>query len=322
MTSSIDSIAVVGSGYMGGGIAQVLAWTGRPCVLADIDETTATRALARLVREADRFEELGLFPPGSAATISSNLSAASSVEEAVANADYITEAVPEVPALKHEILGRISTAAKPSALIATNTSAIPIAELSESVAHTERFLGVHWMNPAPFVPAVEVISGPETADQVLTAAETLLSAAGKVTTRVSDIAGFIANRLQFALYKEALTVVEEGMATPEEVDRVVSNSFGFRLALFGPFAIGDMAGLDVYAGAYRTLEEAYGERFAMPAVLAAKVADGELGTKTEGGFLSVDPSELNELAVYRDRAYQALQQLKSTLGPPPGLSTS
>jgi 3-hydroxybutyryl-CoA dehydrogenase len=258
-------------------------------------------------------------PEAAARIIEGNLAAAGSIEEAVAAADYIAEADTEEPGLKAGILRRISNAAPPRAIIGTNTSAIPIGELAESVAGPQRFLGVHWMNPAPFVPGVELIPGPDTAPDVLDLAEQLIRRLGKTPARVADTPGFVANRLQFALYKEAVQIVDDGVATPEQIDAVVSNTFGFRLALFGPFAIGDMAGLDVYESAFRTLEKAYGERFAAPEALVATVGDGNLGLKSGRGFLDVDPDNKPALLAYRDDAYARLSQLRTELGRAPGL---
>jgi 3-hydroxybutyryl-CoA dehydrogenase len=316
---TITTTAVVGSGYMGGGIAQVLALHGYKVALGDVDGETAERARVRLVEQALGFEAQGLLPEGAAEIIEGNLAAAGSVEDAVAAADYIAEAVPEEREIKASILRRISAAAPAGAVIGTNTSAIPIGELALSVAGPERFLGVHWMNPAPFIPGVELIPGPDTNPNVLDIAEQLIRALGKTPARVADTPGFVANRLQFALYKEAVQIVDEGVATPEQIDAVVSNTFGFRLALFGPFAIGDMAGLDVYASSFRTLEKAYGERFAAPDALVATVNDGNLGLKSGHGFLDIDPADQAALVAYRDNAYARLSQLRAELGQAPGL---
>lgn len=319
MTSETPAkIAIVGAGYMGGGMAQVFAMAGHPCTIADLDPDTAKRSFERLISESRSFEELGLFVPGSAEIISSNLSFGQSIEEVVSGADYIAEVVPEVIEIKREVFNRISNAARIDAIIASNTSAIPILKLSAFVSNPERFLGVHWMNPAPFVPGVEIIPSPQTSEAVLQFVEQLIGSLGKVTSRVSDVSGFIANRLQFALYKEAATMVEEGVGTPQEIDAVVSNTFGFRLALFGPFAIADMAGLDVFAGAYKSLAEAYGDRFAAPESLLERVKNGDYGLKTSGGFAGLDGSKKEEIAAYRNRAYAALSQLKKELGSPPG----
>lgn len=319
ITQSINTAAVVGAGYMGGGIAQVIALHGYRVTLGDVDGDAAESARARLTNQAREFEDRGLFPPGAAEHIAANLTAAPSVEKAVAEADYVVEAVPENPALKAGILARISAAAPQSSIIGSNTSAIPIADLADSVQAPERLLGVHWMNPAPFIPGVEIIPGPGTAGEAVDLVEEFITGLGKTVARVADTPGFVANRLQFALYKEALRLVEESVATPTQIDAVVSNSFGFRLALFGPFAIGDMAGLDVYEASYGSLEKAYGERLAAPDSLRAAVADGNLGLKTGRGFLTIDPTERDALLTYRDTAYARLSALRTELGKAPGL---
>lgn len=312
-------VAVIGSGYMGGGIAQVLARNGHRVALADISAATAEAARTRLIEQAVRFEAEGLFASGDAALIAENLIAAATLEDAVSGAEYITEAVPETPAIKREILGRIGAAAAVDAVVGSNTSAIPIGTLAEYITAPQRFLGVHWMNPAPFIPGVEIIPGAQTAVAATDYATTLISGLGKVATRVADSPGFVANRLQFALYREAAAMVAEGIADPARIDEVVANTFGFRLALFGPFAIGDMAGLDVYHSSYATLAEAYGERFSAPAALTALIGEGNLGLKSGSGFLDIPEARRADLLSHRDRAYARLSALRTELGPAPGL---
>ncbi|MCL2471414.1 MAG: 3-hydroxyacyl-CoA dehydrogenase family protein [Propionibacteriaceae bacterium] len=319
MKTEIGPIAVVGGGYMGGGIAQVFALADHLVRVADRDAATAISAVQRLTDQATRFEELGLMPPGAATIIRKNLRAADSVEAAVDGVGYVTEAVPEDLTLKQETLRRVSAALGADAVIGTNTSALPIESLAPAVADPTRFLGVHWMNPAPFVPGVELIPSSLTASETINAAEELIRSLGKETARVSDTPGFVANRLQFALYKEAVSIFEEGTATPAQIDAVVRTTFGFRLALFGPFAIGDMAGLDVYRASYETLHKAYGERFAPPESLDRMVGEGDLGLKSGGGYLRIDTDNRDDLMAYRDLAYARLSALKAALGAAPGL---
>jgi len=314
---SISRIAVVGSGYMGGGMAQCFILRGFDCVIADANEELALQAHERLVDEAHTLEEEGLFPSGSTALIRERLTPAASIEDAVLDAHYIAEVVSESLAVKEEVLGRISKAADPQAIITSNTSAIPIALLAQFLHGPERFLGAHWMNPAPFVPCVEVIPTALTSESATAAVERLLADLGKVTTRVSDVAGFVANRLQFALFDEALRMVDEGVSTPEIIDEVVSSSFGFRLPFFGPFAGADMAGLDVYVGAYESLHNAYGDRYAVPPSLLARVAEGQLGLKSGRGFTRIAEGDRDAIVRYRNRAYSALSRLRDQLGPCP-----
>lgn len=312
MTAEQKIVAVVGSGYMGGGIAQTFALAGHQVRLADVSEEASRRAVERLVTEGEAAEADGLFDPGATEALADNLQG-ETLEAAVAGAEYITEAVPEALPLKLDVLAQIAGAAGEDAVIASNTSAIPIRELSEAVAAPERFLGAHWMNPSYFVPGVEVVPGPVTDPTVVDGVVRLLEGVGKVPTIVSDSPGFVANRLQFALYEECCRMVEEGVADPAQIDEVVQNSFGFRLPFFGPFAISDIAGLDVYAGSIRTMERDFGERFAVPDVLLGHVAEGRLGLKTGEGFYFYS-SEAGELVrSYRGAAYARLAALRAEL---------
>ena len=313
----IETVAVVGTGYMGGGIAQSVALAGLPVQLADADAEATRRNHERLLTEAQRFEAAGLYPAGSREQLEARLHPADSIEAAVAGVDFVEEAVPEDPELKREVLGRVEAAARPDAIIATNTSTIPVHVLAAALSDPSRFLTVHFSNPAPFIPGVEIVSGEQTDPAVVEVVEALLERMGRRGARVADVPGFVLNRLQFVLLKEAMAVVEEGIASPEDVDTIVSTTFGFRLPFFGPFAIADMAGLDVYAKSYAVLEDGLGERFRAPQVLSDLVDEGKLGTKTGGGFYALEPEQQEALIAYRDRAYHLLGQLIDELGPSP-----
>lgn len=313
----ISKAAVVGSGYMGGGIAQVLALAGRDVILADTSAEVASANRDRVVREAEDYAARGIFPTGAGERVANHVTAAASVEEAVADADFIEEAVPEILAVKHDTLRRISEACRPDAIIGSNTSTISIGTLAEPVGHPERFLGVHFSNPAPFIPGVEVIPHSSTRTDAVDAVVELLGECGKVGVPITDVTGFVLNRLQYALFGEAARLVEEGVATPEAIDLIARTTFGFRLPFFGPFAIADIAGLDVYEFCYMSLHGAYPERFAAPGILSERVARGEKGLKSGRGFLATPPERSGEIAAYRDEAYAALSALVERLGPAP-----
>ncbi|MEN0104204.1 3-hydroxyacyl-CoA dehydrogenase family protein [Curtobacterium sp. RRHDQ66] len=314
--STLD-IAVVGSGYMGGGIAQVLALAGHTVRIADVSAEIAEANRARLITETEQFVADGLFPADAVSRVDAHLSAAASIEEAVATADFIEEAVPEKLEIKHDTLRRISAAAKPDAIIGSNTSTILIQSLAEAVTGPERFLGVHFSNPAPFIPGVELIPHPTTGEHAVEVAEAVVAATGKQSARVKDATGFVLNRLQYALFEEATKIVDEGIATPDDIDTIVRTTFGFRLPFFGPFAIADMAGLDVYAFCFESLQTRWPERFATPSSLQQHVDAGELGTKSGAGYLEVPADRTPELVAYRNRAYVAMQKLLDELGPAP-----
>ncbi|WP_308291794.1 3-hydroxyacyl-CoA dehydrogenase family protein [Microbacterium jejuense] len=312
-----SKVAVIGSGYMGGGIAQVLALAGRQVVLADASPELAASNRERLIREAADYGERGLFPRDAGEAVAERLTAAASLEDAVADVDLVEEAVPEILDLKHETLRRVSAACRADTLIGSNTSTISIGTLAQAVADPSRFLGVHFSNPAPFVPGVEVIPHATTDPSAVDRVVELLRECGKVGVPITDVTGFVLNRLQYALFSEAARLVDEGVATPEAVDLIARTTFGFRLPFFGPFAIADIAGLDVYDFCYGSLGAAYPDRFAAPSVLSERVERGELGVKTGRGFLATPRERASELATYRDEAYAALSGLLKQLGPAP-----
>ena len=310
-------IAVIGSGYMGGGIAQVFGLAGARVALADISAEIAEKNYHRLIAESKEFVSEGLFPAGATDTLEENLWPAASLAEAVSNADFIEEAVPEVLAIKHDTLRQISSAARPDAIIGSNTSTISIGDMADAVSNPGRFLGVHFSNPSPFVPGVEIIPHAGTDESVVTRARQLIHDSGKQTAQVKDVTGFVLNRLQYALFHEATQLVEDGTATAEDIDTLVRTTFGFRLPFFGPFAIADMAGLDVYDFCYRSLQTGFPERFATPKVLTELVEAGKLGTKTGAGFLNVPADRIPDLIAYRNKAYVLMQKLLDELGPAP-----
>jgi 3-hydroxybutyryl-CoA dehydrogenase len=296
--------AVVGTGTMGRGFAQLLALAGVDCAVADLD---AAAARERCIAEATAFAQAGLMPGDAPDRVARRVRAAAGAAAASEGAELVLEAVTEDPEVKAAVYAEVEAAAPAEAVIATNTSAIPIASLADGLRRPERFCGAHWFNPALWVPCVELIAAPRTDPAVLERLEALLERLGKRPVRVGDSAGFVGNRIQFALFREAAAVVAEGLATAEQVDDVVRHSFGWRLPFLGPFRIADYAGLDVYDGAFRAMEARFGERLAAPPLLRELVAQGRLGVKSGGGFLGEEPDP--EFVVRRDRAYVALAEL-------------
>lgn len=319
MTVSIKTVAVIGSGYMGGGIAQVFAKAGFSVQIADQSAEAARAARERLVAEAARFEADGLFADGDAAAVERSLTAAASVEEAAAAADLVIEAVFEDIAVKSDVLSAVAGAARADAIIGTNTSTISVNTLKSAVSHPERFMNIHFFNPAPFVPGAELVASDETAPEVVDAVVAALELAGKRPAVVGDTPGMVVNRIQYAMLKEAFRVVEEGVASMEAVDTLVRNSFGFRLGLVGPFAIVDQAGVDVYNSCFGILESAFGERMAAPRSMQDAVERGIRGTKGGEGLLGeYSEAEIAAITSYRDAAYVRMQRLQDELGTPPG----
>ena len=314
----IRRITVVGAGYMGGGIAQIFALAGYQVRIADVSVAASEQSLARLLAEAEAFESQGLFPAGSTEVIRGNLSAGMEIEDAVADADFVEEAVFEDLTTKREVLARVSANAPADAVIGTNTSTLPVRDLVDAVRGPERFLTVHFSNPAPFIPGVELVAGEATAPEAIEVTKALLERIGRQGAQVADTPGMVLNRLQYALLREAFLVVEDGVATIEDVDTIVRTTFGFRLGFFGPFAIADQAGLDVYVKGFETLENAFGERFSAPQLLTEAVASGRHGLKNGRGLVQdFDEADREKLVAYRNNAYARMLRLVDELGPAP-----
>jgi len=306
-------VAIVGAGTMGIGISHVFAASGITTVLVDATPERSEAARERSVELLSRLEEVGNVDRGTVATAAQHLSAASSIADAVRGADLVVEAVVERPDVKQAVYAQIEAAADEGTVVATNTSSIPITELAAGLRDPTRFLGVHWFVPPLLVPCVEVIVTASTDEQVVEQVVQALRRLGKVAVVIGDGPGFVANRIQFAMFREAARIVEDGLATAEQVDEVVRSSFGFRLPFFGAFAIADMAGLDVYADIFETLERGLGAQFAAPGILREHVDRGEFGVKTGRGFLDLSPAQGETLIDRRNRAYVALARLREEL---------
>lgn len=307
-------VAVVGAGTMGLGVAECFAAAGMDVRLVDATQDLTRRAKERLVQRARGHVRAGLLAEEAARRVEA-VETKDGVEEAASGAELVFEAVPEDLGLKRDTLGACSGAASPEAVVVSNTSSLPINRLSEFVEGPERFCGMHWFNPPEWTPGVEVIPARATSEKTIERVVEALRGIGKRPAVVGDGPGFVANRLQTALFLEAVRCVEEGLASPKEVDEVVRSCFGFRLPFFGPFQIADMAGLDVYQSVLGVLEEGLGDRFEAPEVLRKLVEQGRTGTKSGAGFLEYTEEERDRLLLERDRRYAALGGLLDELPP-------
>jgi 3-hydroxybutyryl-CoA dehydrogenase len=300
--------AIVGGGRMGLGIAESLLAAGLEVAIAEESPERCAASRAALRARVAAHVEAGLVEAvvaerAEAAPIGADVVAASE------GADLVLEAVTEDLEVKRDVLGRCDAAAAEHAVVASNTSSLDIDELSTFVARPERFLGMHWFNPPEWTPGVEVVPTERTRPDVTDRVCELLRRAGKRPIVVASSVGFIANRLQMALFCEAARCVEEGLATPAGVDEVVRSCFGFRLPFFGPFQIADMAGLDVYEAVLAQHRRGLGDRFEVPEAVRALVAEGRHGPATGSGFYAYPEGERERLLLERDRRYAALGEL-------------
>jgi 3-hydroxybutyryl-CoA dehydrogenase len=277
----IKKVFVVGSGLMGSGIAQVCAQAGIEVTMQDLSAEAIEKALKNIKWSVNKFVEMGKLKENSA-TVMGRIRAVAELSDA-ASADLIIEAVFEKLDLKQEIFRRIDGIVKADALMASNTSAIPITNLAAVTRRPERALGLHFFSPVPMMQAVEVIRGVATSEETLQRGKEFALQIGKEPIMVNrDVAGFVINRINFPSNIEAMHLVEQGIATVEDIDKGLRLASGRRM---GIFEIGDLVGLDVTYGAMMAMYEETGDpRWFPPMILRRKVKAGHLGRKTGRGW--------------------------------------
>lgn len=277
-------VGVIGGGRMGAGIAHAFLLAGVEVVVVERPDAIerATRAIELAV---DRSIERGTTQRRRDGLLAA-LRVTSDLNE-VAHRELVIEAVPEVPHLKAGTLAAVAALVRPDAVLATNTSALSIDELAAAVDHPERFLGLHFFNPVPASQLVEVVGGSATAPAIVAAAQRWVRALGKTPVTVADAPGFASSRLGIALALEAIRMLEDRVASADDIDAAMT--LGYRHAT-GPLRTTDIVGLDVRLGIAEHLHERLGERFAPPQLLRDLVAAGKLGRKSGEGFF-VWPTE-------------------------------
>jgi 3-hydroxybutyryl-CoA dehydrogenase len=304
-----EHIACLGAGRMGRGIAVVFAYAGHPVTIVDF-KPRAAEASAALASEAmdevrgtlASLARLGLFDESKVAVIAArvNVVPAQDAQAALSSAHVIFEGLPEVLELKRNALARAAALAGAEPIIASTTSTILVDDLSGVVAHPERFLNAHWLNPAYLVPLVELSPGERTSGEVTARLKTLLEAIGKVPVVCAPRPGYIVPRIQALAMNEAARMVEEGVATAEEIDRAIKYGFGFRFAVLGLLEFIDWGGGDILYYASRYLTKALdSERYAAPAIVERNMQEGRIGLRTGQGFL--DYANLDVDAYRRER---------------------
>ncbi|WP_326562096.1 3-hydroxyacyl-CoA dehydrogenase family protein [Micromonospora sp. NBC_01796] len=274
-----ERFVVVGAGTMGLGIAYVAATAGYRVDLVEVDAGRAEAAGAALGKLLDRAVERGKLAADAAADARTRLVLRRDLTEVADGPDVIVEAVPERPDLKRNVLA--AAAARQPALLATNTSSIPIAALATAVPDPARFIGLHFFNPVWAMALIEIVVGPATAEETTAAAVALAGRLGKDPVVVRDLPGFATSRLGVTLGLEAIRMVEDGVASPADIDKAMT--LGYRHPV-GPLELTDLVGLDVRLDIARTLRSAYGDRFAPPPLLETMVEQGRLGKKSGQGF--------------------------------------
>lgn len=276
---STRRMVVVGGGTMGLGIAYTAVNAGYAVEVVEVDPGRAEQVVASLGQLWDKAVERGKLTAEQSAAARTRLTLLTSLDDVPIGADLIVEAVPERADLKRAVLA--AAAARMPHLLATNTSSIAIAELARGLREPERFVGLHFFNPVWAMALVEVVVGPRTSDQTVTEVLDVVAALGKDPVVVRDAPGFATSRLGVMLGLEAIRMVADGVASPADIDKAMM--LGYRHPV-GPLELTDIVGLDVRLDIARTLQSAYGDRFAPPQLLIQKVSAGELGKKSGHGF--------------------------------------
>lgn len=278
----IRLVAVLGAGTMGHGIAQVCAAAGCEVRLYDVDAGAVARGSERIRANLDKGVALGKVAAADRDAALARLRTTTSVADACAGVDLVVEAAPESLELKAELFREVDAAAPREALLASNTSSVSIAALAHSVSNPERFLGIHFFNPVHVMALVEVVWGAETSEEARDAGVAFARRLGKEPIVVRDAPGFASSRLGVVLGLEAIRMVEEGVASAQDIDRAME--LGYRHPM-GPLRLTDLIGLDVRLGIaeylHRTLDS---EAFRPPELLRRMVAEGRLGKKSSNGF--------------------------------------
>ena len=308
----IKHVAVIGSGVMGHGIAQLYALAGFSVSLYDLQEELLHKAKASVEQSLNLLEKEGVITDQDKSSALERIVLTTDLQQAVAEADVITEAVPEVIELKWQLFAQLEQFAKPEAIIASNTSTFSIVRLIEKAQSPHRFIITHFFNPAQLVPLVEIVRHEQTAEEVVTATVKLMERIGKAPVLLKkDVPGFIANRLQTALMREAFHLLEEGVASAEDIDTVMKAGIGFRWAFVGPIETADFGGLDTWKRVMDNLAPELDQSAAAPQIISEHVNKGELGTKSGAGIYSYEHVSVADRLHARDEQFIRLAKLKN-----------
>ncbi len=300
----IKHIAVVGAGLMGHGIAQEFALAGYDVHLHARTAGSLQTALNNIDTNLKRLIGMGAVTREQAELVPARLHSSTAFADTVANANVVIESVYEDVTLKHQIFQALDTSCPADTILASNTSTLPLSQFATDLRRPDKVLVAHYANPPYLIPLVELVRGPETSDDTVTTMSALLTRIGKRPIVVQkEVPGFILNRLQGALLREALWLVQNGIASPQDIDIALKNSIGRRWAVAGVFEIFELAGWDLLNAITAGLFPHLASSSEVPPVLKDKVARGELGVKTGKGFYEWTPESAEAL---RQRIAQAL----------------
>lgn len=309
--TAVKRAAIIGTGTMGPGMGAVLERAGVDVALYDVSEEQLEKAkpgveLARSV--LDRLSDGN----GGGGTAAAALRYEPDLAAALEGADMVVEAVPEKLELKQQVFADFERHVAPETILASNTSGIPITKIAESLEHPERVIGTHWSNPPHLIPMIEIIPGESTSPEVTAATQELVKQIGYFPcTLKKEVPGFVENRVLYAIMRECLALVDEGVVDAEELDLNVKWGIGYKLAVVPPMALLDMAGLDIYNAVASYLNQDLSDEKGVSSTITERVEQGKLGIKTRGGLFEYDDERAAALQKERAAALVAVRKALS-----------
>jgi 3-hydroxybutyryl-CoA dehydrogenase len=310
----IQTVAVIGSGIMGHGIAQSFIMSGYTVMLHDLNDSILETAEAHIKNSLELFRQADLIAAQDIEKAMKRLTLTADLKMAAQPANFIVEAISEDLSLKQDIFCQIENLCDRNTIIASNTSSLRLTDIGVRVKNKKRLVITHWFNPPQLVPTVEVVRGEETSDEVLDITYDLLAKIKKVPVKINkELPGFLVNRIQIALAREVLDLYEKGVASAADIDKAIKGSIGFRLASIGPLITMDLGGLNIWLKVFENLLPDIQSSTAPPGVLQSLVKEGHDGIKSGKGFFDYcrdfSKGELEDTIKTRDQDF--LHRLKN-----------
>lgn len=300
--AQIERVVIAGAGTMGASIAQVFAGCGLCAVLWNRSEAGIDRAKALVTANQAALVAGGRLTEEDSRSLLTRISYSRS-EDCFRDAAFVIESIVEDLSKKQDFLKNVSSLMPEDGILVTNTSGLSVTALASAVSRPERFSGMHWINPPHLIPLVEVIRGEQTAPETMDTVSELALRVGKKPIRVKDVPGFVLNRLQFALLREALSLAESGAAGLEDIDGAVKYGLGLRWACLGPFETADLGGLDIFASVAEYLFPDLSDRKDVPELLRSLYEQGAWGVKSGRGFYDYSGNRAAEAVKNRDEKF-------------------
>ena len=315
---NIKTVAVVGAGTMGPGMAATFARYGFDTYLSDIKDEQIEKARGTVDFVYKTLVGGGFLTAEEAEEAKERITFTTNQAEAVGAADFVVETVPERLEIKKAVFEELAKQAKPGVILASNTSGIPITTLQDGIAGPNRVVGMHWSNPPHLIPVIEVIKGQQTDDTTVATIKEIIAKIGMVAGTVDkDVPGFVENRILYAIMREALHLLDEGVASAEDLDKAIKYGFGLRFAVLGMLEFIDWGGGDILYYASRYLTKALDDpRYASPDIIARNMEAGHIGLKTQRGFLNYEGMDVEAYRAERLRAFVAMLRHFDLVKPP------